>query len=195
LACASYYSERELGLTKPQRTVIAKLFERLTTHAMERYIGGRAVNVGFPRRGDIPRGFSACIDYVCEQAMEMRGDVKRFSSDTKDEDVDIVAWRSFEDRRPSQVMIFLQCATGRHWKDKATDLSLDEWRSCIAWAAPPLRGFAFPFVCSDRAEWRRLSGQGGVLLDRLRIASLVRDDPRLDSELRQCCTDLVEHLE
>ncbi len=152
--------------------VTAKLFERLSTLALKQYLG-EAINIGAPRSSGIPPGFGDCLDYVCERLGEDRGARRLYTSRTKDDKVDVVAWCSFGDKRPGKVIALVHCAAGANWKDKATELSLELWREHIDWVANPLRAFAFPFVCVDDMQWRHLSKESeGLLLDRLRIAAM-----------------------
>lgn len=170
----SFYLETRIPNTK--WNPVAKLFETLTTAAMELYLRGRSLNVGAPRPAGIPSRFGECLNYICDQLGELRGQIRSYSSKTKDDDLDVLAWLPFGDRRPGQVIVLLQCASGGNWKSKAPDLfgKINIWQDYISFAVAPLTAFAFPFVCIEELEWRRLSRLGGVLLDRLRIASLCR---------------------
>jgi hypothetical protein len=192
LACLSYYQGAKLD---PHSRKATKLFEELTTYSLGHYIGGKALNIGFPRKkGYIPRGFEHCLDHLCEKMKERRGSVRRFSSATKDENVDAVAWCSFEDGLPGQLIILLQCATGSNWTSKVNEISLNVWRDYIDWAVDPVKGFAFPFVCPSLSTWRYLSRSGGMLLDRLRIVSLFTRHPDqvIQKDLEQWCVEVLK---
>jgi hypothetical protein len=120
----------------------------------------------------------------------MRGSVKSYASKTKDDALDILTWRPFTDRRPGQVIILVQCAAGAYWEAKASELfgNLRVWQDYIDFAVTPVPAFAFPFVCLDSLQWKRLARQGGLLLDRLRISSLSSDKP-LDQSLQKKLLD------
>lgn len=173
LLVSSHSFYRATKIDKPSWNKVAKLFERLSTLALGRYLNAKSLNVGSPRGLDAPRGFKQCLDFICTELGERRGDVKSYNLPTMDEKVDVVAWRPFPDGRPGQVIIFAQCAAGKHWKSKAGEISLTLWRDYINWLTSPLIAFTFPFVCLDDEVWRHLSKQNnGFLLDRLRIASM-----------------------
>ncbi len=165
---------------------VAKLFERFATSAIEGYLPGEAINVGFPREGEVPKGFTNCLDYLCQRTGELRGPIKSYNLPTKDDKVDIIAWLPFPDMRTGQVMIFAQCAAGSDWKSKAGEISLELWKDYINWAAMPIMAIAFPFVCIDSGEWGHLSKQNrGFLLDRLRLSSIYRDRRGATTDLRK----------
>ncbi len=189
VACLSHYPEMRITGAKWNKT--SKLFERLTNHAIGRYVGGEAANIGFPREGSMPKSFRECLKHVSAQMGERRGHPDDVSKDSKDEGVDSIAWRPFLDKRPGQKVILLQCAAGSDWKDKAKDVSVDTWKGYVDWAVSPTKGFAFPFVCPDPQEWRRLSKEGGILLDRLRITYLFSESPdsMITSQLVQWCKE------
>jgi len=177
----------------------AKLFETLTTTAIAQYLGGKALNVGAPRSQPIPAKFSECLDYMCSELTEMRGSVKSYASRTKDDALDILTWRPFTDCRAGQLVVLVQCAAGAYWEAKAPELvgNLRVWQDYIDFAVPPVTAFAFPFVCLESLQWKRLSRQGGLLLDRLRIASLCSGKPldeRLQKKLLQWCKTQASYL-
>ncbi len=197
MASHSFYkSTRIIGVRWNETT---KLFERLSTSALERYLEGRAINIGFPRDSGIPRGFRQCLDHLCRELRELRGPVESYNVPTKDDHVDVVAWRPFADMRSGQVIILAQCAAGADWKSKAGEISLDVWKDYINWTASPLTAFAFPFVCLDDFEWRHLSKQSrGLLLDRLRIASMFMAGgdsfSTVQTQLKEWCQEQLVRL-
>lgn len=190
LASHSMYSDMKISGDDWKKA--AKLFERLSTLALERYLGGKAINIGFPRESGVPKGFRQCLDYLCQQLSEDRGPVESYNVSTKDERVDVVAWQPFADMRSGQVIIFASCAAGANWKDKIGEVNLEVWKSYIDWVTAPLIAFAFPFVCLDDSQWIYLSKlSGGFLLDRLRIASIFvpvdRSFDTMQTEVRTWC--------
>lgn len=170
LACQSHYQSTRV--TPSYRHDAAKLFERLSTVGLQQYLGGKAINIGTPRDRGVPAKFGDCLDYLCKNLEEMPGFRRSYTSRIRDDGVDVVAWRPFGDTRPGQVIILAQCATGANWRGKTREVSLDKWDDHIDWAAKPFKAFIFPFVCLDRVDWRRLSKEGGLILDRLRITSM-----------------------
>jgi len=171
LACLSQY--RSTQVASRDWLATGKLFERVSTLALEHYLGGKAINIGSPRDGQVPARFGDCLDYLCKNLQEMRGARRLYTSTTKDDGVDVVAWRAFGDQRPGQVIILAQCAAGASRRGKTIDIKLDLWEEHIDWLTKPLKAFAFPYVCLNDMQWRRLSRQiGGLVFDRLRITSM-----------------------
>ena len=95
---------------------------------------------------------------------------------TFDLDVDVVAWFPFLDRRGSYLHLVGQCATGADWKDKLTELNPHKWGDHLSWAVPPARFFATPLIIR-KEEMRRLSKDGGLMLDRPRLIELADRRP------------------
>jgi len=197
LACQSRYKSSRIN--RAGWSVTAKLFERLSTLALERYLGGKAINAGAPREGAVPTGFGDCLDYLCQNLAEVRGAIRLYTSRTKDDGVDVVAWCPFGDGRPGQVILLVQCAAGADWKSKTTEISLGLWREHIDWVTEPLKAFTFPFVCIDDTLWRRLSREAeGLILDRLRITSMFiaggDSFSAVQTQLKEWCQEQLARL-
>jgi len=155
----------------------AKIFEEVCAKAAESYLGALETHVrsyvfGFPRRIG-PRGFAKALDALCAELGEgCRRSGSATSPDQKDAKLDIVAWRSFADRRQGKLIAFGQCATGADWKDKATELIPPEsW--CKLWmldqpAVWPIRMFFVPHRINGNM-WFETCVKGGILFDRCRI--------------------------
>lgn len=165
------------GSAGPKPIQGAKLFEEVCAKAAEEYLGGANVTVksrvfGFPRRV-LPAGFKEALQKLCDDLQEGIGPRNRPNSrDQKDARLDIVAWHDFSDTRPGKLITFGQCATGRNWNEKLTDLQPREW--CELWmqdrpAVLPVRMFFVPHRVS-RKDWLHTSIYGGILFDRCRIA-------------------------
>jgi len=165
-----------------------KIFEDVCARAAHAYLGGTGGRVtsvvfGFPRRV-LPKGFASALDSLCKSMGEGGGHRKGRAKlpDQKDGKLDIVSWIEFHDRRQGKLISFGQCATGRNWDKKISDLPPpDRW--CGYWMADtptalPVRSFFVPHRI-DRDSWSYSSFFGGILYDRCRIASLASggDEP------------------
>ena len=90
---------------------------------------------------------------------------------SKDGGLDIVCYRPFADEREALPAYFLQCASGRNWRDKVTTPNATVWQKVLDAAVQPSTGIAAPFVVG-RDELRRAALQGQtIVLDRLRMLS------------------------
>lgn len=182
----------------------AQLFEDLCARAMETYLGGgpsrpshdtasvasvRACVFGFPRRV-LPAGFADALDQLCADLGEGSPHKGRQNLPRKKDDkLDIVAWKEFGDRRPGKLIAFGQCATGRKWREKISELPQPhKW--CQNWmrelpAVDPVRSFFVPHRVEFN-EWIETCLYGGLLFDRCRIAQLtIGIDKRLASDLNK----------
>lgn len=185
LSCHSFYKETEIR--RNQWTATSKLFEKLVTEALKNYLGF-AINIGAPRRDDVPSSFDRCLNYVCQHISERKGPKDPLIHWRKDAGVDVIAWSPIDDRS-GQVIVLVQCAAGRKWVRKTSDINLKKWNKLIDFAADPIRGLAFPSVyCTSSTEledrWLDHSWDGGILLDRLRITSLARTKTRSIKRIR-----------
>jgi hypothetical protein len=176
----------------------ASLFEEVCAAAGASYLGGRRAGArsmvfGAPRRAS-PAGFRAAVDHLCESIGEGGGCRQRIRlRHQRDAKLDVVAWRSFPDRRAGQVIAFGQCATGRSWTDKLHELQPRAFGAL--WlrdplAVDPLRLFFVPFRVS-RERWEEASFHGGLLFDRCRI---VAHSDELDPDVRDRCHAWSRHV-
>lgn len=150
-----------------------KLFERLSLVAIKEYMNGEAVIYGFPKEQSIQE--------IAENLLHERFNYTP-PSYRKDRNLDIIAWKPFEDSRNSQIILLIQCASGRNWRSKLNELSLTAWSTYINFAAVPIRGFCAPISISDRERLRELSFDSGVFFDRTR---LFKYSSKVPSDLRQ----------
>jgi hypothetical protein len=168
----------------PKGTDGEKIFEDVCARAAAAYLGGaagRATSVifGFPRR-TLPSGFAAALNSVCQTMGEGVGHRAGRDKlpDQKDAKLDIITWVEFHDRRQGKLINFGQCATGRNWNEKVSELP-DPGVWCGLWmqdnpAVSPMRSFFVPHRV-ERRQWYLQSRLAGLLFDRCRIASLACD--------------------
>jgi hypothetical protein len=161
----------------PAEIKITKLFEQVSCEAALSYFGGSAnaqmFPFGAPRRDATPAGFAAAVDALCA-ALNEGGGIRAQDNlrDQKDAKLDLVVWRNFPDRRSGQLIGFGQCATGKDWKGKVTELRSDSF--CKTWmrdmpVVDPVRLFFVPFRLST-VVWQSVANDGGIVFDRCRIA-------------------------
>ena len=107
-------------------------------------------------------------------------------SHDKDGGLDLVCYRDFEDEREGMPMYFLQCASGKNWREKVGTPNADLWFKWLNAAVRPSTGIVAPFVVDDR-ELRRAALVGQVVVfDRIRAISAAREvEVVIERELRE----------
>jgi len=170
------YSGPLRGPRKRREERAEVIFEDICTEAAQSYFGGRAsggraLAMGFPRKTHT--NFSKAVTAMCTDLGEGGGCCElRPGARPADAKLDIVAWRDFCDRRAGKLIGFGQCAAGKDWKDKLSELDEEAFRK--KWlreqpAVDPVRMFFLPRRIG-RAEWRETAIDAGVLFDRCRIS-------------------------
>lgn len=158
----------------------AQIFEHITGHAICAYLGpgGQFLRFGAPREAPAPTGFADALHWLCGETLERTNNLDELVVDTeKDEGLDVVAWKPFPDNRRGHLTCVAQCAIGRAWKSKVTDLSIDRWVSLINWYRKPTLMFSVPgLVEVDPPEWAQIGSKGGIVFDRTRLAHFVNSD-------------------
>ena len=170
-----------------------KLFEELSAVAAGRYLGdsGTAVVFGWPRQ-DLPAGFRDAVTHLVDLLREGKAcGGRRNLNQSNDDGLDVVAWRDFPDRRASKLILFGQCAVGRHWREKTHELRPKSWckrNIAGAIAVDPIPAFFVPRALSDTDASN--AGVDQLLLDRCRISSLC--GRTLDDPLEQRLQDWID---
>lgn len=179
------------------------LLEHIAAAAIKAYFGGEASAAESMVFGAASRrkktSFRAAIKELCSRLGE-GGDISDnpAASDQKDAKLDVVAWTPFPDGRRGKVIGFGQCASGRNWRSKLTELLPDTF--CKLWLRDslhvvPSRYFFMPFTVPDR-KWDIVIGSAGIVFDRCRLAATASDVPeRVIDDCRRW-TDVVlkEHV-
>ena len=169
-------------------TTVSKMFEELSAAAAGRYLGDAktAVVFGSPRR-NLPKGFRDAVAALVKLLREGKACADRKGLyQSKDDGLDVVAWREFPDRKASKLILFGQCAVGQHWKKKTHELHPSNWckrNFAEPIAVDPIPAFFVPMALSEKDA--NDAGVNQILLDRCRISALCSGtlDDRLDERL------------
>ena len=177
-----------LGLRQNIDNDHRELFEQCVTEIVPSVVPD-SLRLGHPRRPPVDASFrEAFREYVVAVDEELK--LLPPSSDN-DLGMDVVAWRSFRDRRGGYIHFIGQCATGADWEDKLNDLDLEVIKEHVKWAAAPLRFFATPVVVPAQS-FRRVSLRAGVVLDRPRLLELESTTTLTPSTQREVLKALAE---
>ena len=157
----------------------SRIFEEVAEVAAGKYIGGRSLKFGFPRRV-MPASFMDATEHLTKELGEGSGARKRPSTrKAKDARLDVIAWRPFPDRRAGKIILFGQCAAGGNWPQKLTDLQPREFTELYWKEAPavhPIKAFFTPFRLGEEF-WYENAKLGGIIFDRCRIAHFAYSEP------------------
>ena len=172
----------------------SKLFERISGIAIKEYLQGESFVFGWPVLDGTETAIADRVKQVsallCEKFMQSP------AAKYKDRGLDVIAWKPFIDGRSSQCVILAQCASGRDWTQKTTDLPIASWEQYIHWACNPTKAFFVPTIIPDHL-WHDVSKQAGILFDRIRILNLLHlgiQDEQLQSDLKEWVTSTLPEI-
>jgi hypothetical protein len=162
------------------------LFELLATAAAKDYVCGEAFRFGFPRLSPVPRGFSDALAHLVRVTGEGECPSDTPVGDSKDDGLDIVAWRPFSDSWQGRMMLFGQCSIAQRWNSTPKPKELDIDGFCRNWLrkqpfSTPARSFFTPAAVTSliREQEERFVRYCGILFDRCRIAQAIGDQTRI----------------
>lgn len=181
----------------PPGTYGDRIFEHLSAHTGQSYLGGpqnlaRQFRFAFPRPDN--SGFETALKNLCRELK--CGKVKRNAAllgQQQDSHLDVVVWRPLLDEMEGQLIGFGQCATGKHWDAKLTELQPDnfanEWLD-DRFHPDPFRMFFVP-RCIENRLWTHFTNIAGIIFDRCRTSELARD---LEGDLLEECKEWTLHV-
>jgi hypothetical protein len=185
----------DLAVELPQANGVSyrQLFERVVQAASQGLFKGSSVRFGTPRDHDWPVAIEERLQVLADR-MGLRLETLQDKILPTDNDitVDVVSRMSFGDDGPGSVLLLTQCATGKHWKSKRGEPSLERW-DLLYWQAHRVRGLAVPWWFEGAVEYDRVRRHfdGVVVLDRPRL--LAGDpDQALDDHYRPIILEWCE---
>jgi hypothetical protein len=170
----------------PTDPAIGNLFQICATLAAAGYVSGDAYWFGHPRPDETPlldavKELTRLVGVGTARLQRPQGETKF----AKDGGIDVVAWRDHQDRRPSKLILYGQCASGANWEGKPVKGKVDRLDSY--YTLPPSKHWTpalftpFPLYM-DKENAHDLCGEGercgfyrqyeaemGVIIDRSRI--------------------------
>jgi len=89
----------------------------------------------------------------------------------QDDNIDVIAWKGFSDKKVSQIIAFGQCKTGTSWQDRLSELNAEAF--CNTWFSkqPVLKPIRM-FFCAQyfpKEIWTPRANEAGLVFDRFRI--------------------------
>jgi hypothetical protein len=172
------------------------LFEELAFYSAKNYLGQAILFGTSSRKGSKAKDkFKTSIDNLVKALGEGQSFTSKRTFSSKDSKLDLVAWKGFEDRRASQIIIFGQCKAGEDWRAGLTELDpesfWDKWMTGgKGKVSKPLRSVFIPHRVFDDEEWDLRARDARLLFDRCRVVAHAHKDtaegPFAD-RLLNCC--------
>jgi hypothetical protein len=171
------------------------LFEELACFSAKGYIGGDALIFGTSSRTGprVKKRFESSINALTKKLGEGRGFSRRRTFSAKDSKLDVVAWKGFPDARPSQVILFGQCAAGANWRTKLNELIPEDfWDLWIdgGKVSSPMRSVFIPHSLFADDEWANHATRARLLFDRCRVVAFAHPATatgEFAGRLLKCC--------
>lgn len=157
------------------------LFERISAQALKNFINGEVFTFGFPAGA----GFNNNLDRIPNLCFETRN--LRAASTYKDDGVDVLGYKLFEDQRSSNLYVLLQCAAGKHWAKKKP-INMNNWVNYIIWYPDNIIQSISTVEFVQQDIWDKRTSTFGMLFDRLRIYNFLYEK-EIEPILRQEVTD------
>lgn len=150
----------------------AKLFEEFSAIIAKNYLGEFTSGGVFGTA--LAGGFKEKLQKVMTEMGEGTGVKSPLGASPQDEDIDLIVWKPFHDRRKSMLIAFGQCKTGLSWQKSYVRLPIstitDNW-----FLDKPIVGPIPLFFCSMNFpihRWDYQASKIGIVFDRLRILGL-----------------------
>jgi hypothetical protein len=151
------------------------IMDRVARLALLSYMGPGSESVLFawPVSGGRPTNFLDALEWLATHLGLELGKGPQ-NPHVKDGGVDVVCWRRFKDRRSSFSVLLAQCTYEAKFKDKAKDVSVNQWLSWIGFGANPSVALVVPYVIGVNDNvWDDIRFDAQVVIDRTRITELL----------------------
>jgi hypothetical protein len=163
-----------------------KLFEQLTKSCIDYFLSCKSINFGFPAGVS----FKNQLNSLAASCNEERRDNP--SPADKDRGIDIVAWKTFNDSRNSNIYLLLQCAAGANWSDKSVLPYVASWRRYINWNSSTTVPAISITQIIETDDWTNAVDQLGFIIDRARLFRTIttkgyKTNPKLKKEITDWC--------
>lgn len=172
------------------------LFEQLCAQVAKKYFGSSSeVDVIGTSKEDTS-SFRDKLEEIFSRVGE-GGEIHQNSGyQVKDDNVDIIVWINFSDKKPSKFIAFGQCKTGTSWVEKLSELNTSAF--CKRWFSrqpivTPVRMF-FTAQYFPNDLWYVRASEAGLVFDRFRIMSFLPESLEDDllNKIQAWCEGALE---
>ncbi|WP_418262077.1 hypothetical protein [Flavobacterium faecale] len=163
------------------------LFEKISAQALKNFLNGEVFILGFPSG----KSFNDYLDDIGNTCYEDR--VLQAHHTYKDDGVDVIGYKLFDDNRSSNLYVLLQCAAGKHWGAKKP-INMNNWGLYIKWYRENIIQSISTVEFVENTTWKKSTSAFGMLIDRLRIYNFLYEkdvDTALREEVSKWCSDKI----
>lgn len=163
------------------------LFEKISAQALKNFLNGEVFTFGFPGG----KGFNQNLDQIEKLCYETRN--MRANSSYKDDGVDVLGYKSFQDNRSSNLYVLQQCAAGKHWAKKNA-INMNNWTNYLVWFPENIIQSISTVEFVQQKVWNKRTSSFGMLFDRLRIYNFLYEknvEAGLRGEVSKWCNDKI----
>jgi hypothetical protein len=160
-----------------------RLFESLSAEITLSFFGENSnVDILGTSKADVG-GFREKLSNISKRMGEGGQIHKNDGYQPQDDNIDVIAWKGFSDKKASQIIAFGQCKTGTSWQDKLSELNVDSF--CKTWfSQQPVLTPTRMFFCAQyfpKEIWRPRANEAGLVFDRFRIIDYLPNE--IDNKL------------
>lgn len=156
----------------------ALLFEEISSTVAKAYFGYESEVEVFGTSKSGAGGFRSRLEGLIKRMNEGGTIHANPGHRPQDENVDLIIWKGFADRLPSQLIAFGQCKTGTSWSEKLSELNTSAF--CKTWfSRQPVLTPIRLFFCAQyfpREIWHVRAYEAGLVFDRFRILEWIPEE-------------------
>jgi len=173
-----------------------KLFERLSAEVAKEYFGNKAQVDLLGTSKSNEGGFRAKLAQLTKRLGEGGKIHLNKNYKPQDDNVDVIVWKGFSDKKPSQMIGFGQCKTGTSWETSISELDTEAF--CNTWfskqpVVKPIRMF-FSAQYFPNDIWHERAYNAGLVFDRFRIMDYLPNsiDATLFENIKSWCVGVTK---
>jgi len=155
---------------------LAKRFEELSEFCLSQFFGEKTqiVNFGFPSAIGRPSNFPEAIEWLAGLMGINSGRAYR-NPRRQDGGVDLVVWRTFDDRKSGIPIVLVQATIQQDLLPKSRDIDLRLWSGWLSMDVDPIMALCTPNAVSNVEVWNEIS-RNCLLFDRIRLTQMSPED-------------------
>jgi hypothetical protein len=148
-----------------------RLFEKIVEASTASLFNGTSVRFGWTPDDDWPRPSHERVEMLGNRlSLDVEKLDGKVQPHDKDRGLDVVARLEFGNGQLACPYFLIQCAIGKHWKNKRGEPTLEAWENIFQWVGPRLRVVAIPWRLDETWNYKRAYLHfGAVILDRPRL--------------------------